>query len=609
MFTAPVLVESDMFMDALSAATTTKKEASRKRKRGISLTSTTTTSKDAPTTPDIVKPSSDKLVLTATKETEASSSIKQAPTKVEVAAPLKFYQDTLGSDSEAKDEEKSNEDVEMRSVDDEVSVKADDKKDLKDISIETKGDDEDDDDEDDKPLKRLIKDVNVKSETTTDLKGDSAELTDVKIDAEILIPERKPPGPGCGENGPPSVLITIRRKGPKKQLKWRPQDSLEDIRYFELDENERVNVTKTFVDMKQMERTNEREGFLKARKLNAEDTMVEQIPWAELFIVDDVPAHPDGVNSKERQIQADRELTCLKALYFNLLMIPDSPAEPDMEQYKITDPQIIPLNDTTGNIEAVTNLTHMLWPESRGSPPHKSQALIDDGSLPFPNAFGQYPPFQNGPSAGLGSSGAGTVGMPPHNWAMNGGVRPVPLDMPIGGGPNSGMGQPNFNMPMNGMPPPELMGNMNGMNNMPIMNGMNNMNNMANINGMNNMNGMGNMNGGMNGMNNMNPFAGGHQGGVPNLGPPQGFNNFGGGNIDNLNNNNRGRSSGGGGGGGGWFRGNGSHNNNNNWRGGRGGNDNRPWNRNRICKSFQKGYCRNGDKCNFLHPGVNCPPL
>lgn len=63
-----------------------------------------------------------------------------------------------------------------------------------------------------------------------------------------------------------SVLLLQKRKGPKKVLKWKTD--LESIRYFELDETERVNVTKTFTDMKQMEKQNEREAFQMARKLS-----------------------------------------------------------------------------------------------------------------------------------------------------------------------------------------------------------------------------------------------------------------------------------------------------------------------------------------------------
>lgn len=62
-----------------------------------------------------------------------------------------------------------------------------------------------------------------------------------------------------------SVLVLQKKKGPKKSLKWKTD--LESIRYFELDETERVNVTKTFTDMKLMEKQNEREAFQMARKL------------------------------------------------------------------------------------------------------------------------------------------------------------------------------------------------------------------------------------------------------------------------------------------------------------------------------------------------------
>ena len=68
-----------------------------------------------------------------------------------------------------------------------------------------------------------------------------------------------------------SVLLLQKRRGPKKTLKWKAD--LESIRYFELDETERVNVTKTFTDMKQIEKQNEREAFQMARKLSESSLM------------------------------------------------------------------------------------------------------------------------------------------------------------------------------------------------------------------------------------------------------------------------------------------------------------------------------------------------
>lgn len=80
---------------------------------------------------------------------------------------------------------------------------------------------------------------------------DSAALVGDALEKEELTPKV----PGVLK----SVLLLQKRKGPKKSLKWKTD--LESIRYFELDETERVNVTKTFNDMKQMEKQNEREAF------------------------------------------------------------------------------------------------------------------------------------------------------------------------------------------------------------------------------------------------------------------------------------------------------------------------------------------------------------
>lgn len=44
----------------------------------------------------------------------------------------------------------------------------------------------------------------------------------------------------------------------------------------------------------------------------------------------------------------------------------------------------------------------------------------------------------------------------------------------------------------------------------------------------------------------------------------------------------------------------------NNQQGGGGGG----WNGNRvICKHFRGGFCRSGDTCPFLHPGINGPHI
>jgi len=77
-------------------------------------------------------------------------------------------------------------------------------------------------------------------------------------------------------------LLLQKRKGPKKVLKWKTD--LESIRYFELDETERVNVTKTFTDMKQMEKQNEREAFQMARKLSMYNKIIHNFHLFFIFL-------------------------------------------------------------------------------------------------------------------------------------------------------------------------------------------------------------------------------------------------------------------------------------------------------------------------------------
>lgn len=516
------LMESDMFMDALSASSTKKDTVRKLKKRKLSLTNAKESNdKDAATSTAAATDSKTIVAVDATTPDATTPTSPATPDKV-AAAPLKFYQDTLES-QDAK----------------EAAAVAGDKTE----------NEPDSNDMDESKTESETTAVDISVTPSEDKSSTQDELTPedvVKIDEPLTV-ERKPPGPGCGPDGPPGVLVIHRRKGPKKQLKWRPQESLEDIRYFELDENERVNVTKTFGDMKQLDRSNEREAFIIARKLNADDTMAEQCEWKPLVELDDVPPHPDGLNSKERTIQQDRERTVLKALYFNRLMIPDSPAEHDVEQYKITDPQIIPFDDVTGSLDTTNNFTNMPWPEPKGSPPHK--VAVFDEPMPFNNFHGPAPPFAqqfNGPPGVWQQPGAGNMGPPPFDMMADG-----------------------FNGPPQGMLPPM------GPQSDAFGNG---------------------------------PVAG-----------PRGFNNFGpppplslmDGPIGPLPPHRMQGPPRGGGGAGGWFRQNGP--------GGGGGQKWRPppidngppkWmNRNRICKSFQKGYCPKGDNCNFLHPGINCPPF
>jgi len=273
--------------------------------------------------------------------------------------------------------------------------------------------------------------------------------------------------------------------------------------------------------------------------------------------------------------------------------IPDSAAEPDEERHHvITDPKIIPLDDLTGNKESEKDFTSIQWPEPKPqlTPqppsvttfhypttfPHNQQTMMTPmGPQPM-NPMPQMPQQMMGPAhmapitqemAGptIPASGGG-------GWRTGDGKVLVP---DVGMNPMTNM-PGGFNQGLESAPmvPPGMMGP-------PPM--------------YNQQEGYGMMCPEDMGFNNMNPnnFQGPPMYGPgPNFPGPRGAPPM----------HNRGR------GGPGWgYRGGGP--NRGGWRGGGGG-----WRGSGkqppVCRQFSKnGYCRVGDKCQYLHPGVNCPPF
>lgn len=358
------------------------------------------------------------------------------------------------------------------------------------------------------------------------------------------------------------VLVHHKKRGPKKSVSWRNDSELEEIQYFELDETERVNVTKTFTDMKQMEHVGEREALQMSRKLPHEDTMDERTSWKPLVPIDLPPplAEP-GTKSTEKAVQYAREKNILQAIYFNKSMLPDSGAEPDVEHHNVTDPVIIPLIDVTGNTDSIYDYQNTPWPEPKGSPPHNVQQNVPNVQ---PNIFpGGMPQFNNniaapnfsGPVPGPFTGPGFGPNMMGGDWRMGDG--PVMQQDVINHGPMN----PNM------------------YNNRP-----DNYNNMMDEGGF--------------GPNNFGPGPGPGPG--PGMGPGPGpmYQNFGNrGNRGGFRNMNRG----------GWFRPSGPPPG---WHGGpRGG---QGWGGRGggagICKQFKMhGYCRNRDSCPYMHPQGNGP--
>ncbi|EDV57287.1 serine/threonine-protein phosphatase 1 regulatory subunit 10 [Drosophila erecta] len=557
------LVETNLFSDALAASIEPKKVVKRKR-----TSATSPTDKDAP------------------------------------LAPLKFYQDTL---DESKSEEKSD----------------DSSKENDDARSGSPGKDTDADD-DDIPLKRVKEDIEQKVQKEKAAAGEGGDAGNNSDNAEDLPEEPRKPGPGCGPDGPPGVLVLHRRKGPKKKLAWQPEEKLTQIRYFEVDRSERVNVMKqTFLEMKNMERFSERDALTIARR-GFDDTMEPQMEWRPLIEVDNVPDHPNGNLSKQRQVQMDREATTLRALYFSPDMIPDSAAEAELEPHFAHDIPVIPMDDLTGNPDAVNDYSALAWPEPKGYAPSSGVGANNSGSdMGFNDnmmaGLGAGPNLMQNPFDPFMGRMPAPTGMPPgpnmmpnqvpngppqiwQNQMGQGGVPPgVPPMMNGPGGPGMDMGNMNN---MNNMPPQNFMGNQFGSPVPPFGSGpppgFNQYPPMM-------MNGPGpgpvmGPNGPVMGPNG--PMMNGPPNGPMMNGPPNGMGPglmMGG--PRNNNNNNRNKNNGGGN----WRSGgnNFQDNSGGNWRsagsgsnrGGGGGGGNTG-----VCKQFMRGHCNMGKNCKYVHP-------
>lgn len=182
--------------------------------------------------------------------------------------------------------------------------------------------------------------------------------------------------------GPPGALVdpsVPRRK--KRPLRWRdsePDSKLTDVRLFELDENERANVTRTFSEQIQAEHGSERDAFQRGFNMRNDEIMTEQQTWRRLIPIDiESPSTVvPGCNSTQAQIQADRELSVLQDIFFMGQTRNESPTEPDYEPYDHVEPAIIPMTNES-NPEQVSQFED--WPLPRGD------ALE---SISMNNAFG-----------------------------------------------------------------------------------------------------------------------------------------------------------------------------------------------------------------------------
>ncbi|ESP04991.1 hypothetical protein LOTGIDRAFT_230041 [Lottia gigantea] len=145
----------------------------------------------------------------------------------------------------------------------------------------------------------------------------------------------------------------IKRKKPKKKLRWVDDNRLCQFHYFEMDETERENVNRpkdSFNSLKKAERM--MEGRAMDRKFSHHDNQNEAVQWRKPELLTGLSSVVvPGCNSTERDIQNQREQSVLQALFFSKAMLPDTPTEPDLEAVETEEPINIPLVDASSSGE------------------------------------------------------------------------------------------------------------------------------------------------------------------------------------------------------------------------------------------------------------------
>lgn len=166
------------------------------------------------------------------------------------------------------------------------------------------------------------------------------------------------------DSGPREVRgIMVISKGAKRSrsIQWRDETKLVEVEYFEVEEGERVNVNK----LKFEEQRKKELELEKMRMKNKPELETDDRPWpliASLGLSCEMPDIEYGGNSKEKKEQQLRETSTLQALFFNKNG-PSDPLEPDSGLGARLECRPIPLEDTSGEEEAVNDYSELGWPE------------------------------------------------------------------------------------------------------------------------------------------------------------------------------------------------------------------------------------------------------
>ena len=173
------------------------------------------------------------------------------------------------------------------------------------------------------------------------------------------------------------ILVYHRGKDKRnKSIRWKAESTLVSVRYFEMDEDERVNVNKQkFENMREFETKMEKAAISQASKTDMLSDEQETANWYKpvpLTFDENSEQKPCftafGNQSTEKNTQADREKTVLQALYFNLETTPSTPSEPDNATDIVRGLSngviMIPLDDKEADEGSCHDYTNEGWPEA-----------------------------------------------------------------------------------------------------------------------------------------------------------------------------------------------------------------------------------------------------
>lgn len=174
-----------------------------------------------------------------------------------------------------------------------------------------------------------------------------------------------------------SALVLIRpRNRPKKNVRWREEDELREFHFFEMDETERVNVTKQqkdFTELSCNEKLMER-SFLKMRQDQDEEhghlmQQKHQQQWKMMKIIFSTEVLTPPVISTEKGDQEEREKNVLGLFLPPGAILPDTGLEPDVQipdEKSKEEPIQIPVEDVISITKVCDYRTHS-WPDPKGS--------------------------------------------------------------------------------------------------------------------------------------------------------------------------------------------------------------------------------------------------